>query len=53
MTMNVTRLTTYWSIHHAATASEFLDSLRAAAEIEARAITAEIERVRRMLSDAR
>ena len=28
MTMNVTRLTTYWSIDEAATAIEFLDLLR-------------------------
>ncbi len=28
MTMNVTRLTTYWTIDEAATAIEFLDSLR-------------------------
>ena len=28
MTMNVTRLTTYWSIDEAATAIEFLDRLR-------------------------
>ncbi len=30
MTMNVTRLTTYWSIAEAATAIEFLDILREA-----------------------
>ena len=28
MTMNVTRLTTYWSIDEAATAIDFLDRLR-------------------------
>lgn len=28
MTMNVTHLTTYWTIDEAATAIEFLDSLR-------------------------
>jgi len=28
MTMNVTRLTTYWTIDEAAAAIEFLDSLR-------------------------
>jgi len=28
MTMNVTRLTTYWTIDEAATAIDFLDSLR-------------------------
>ena len=30
MTMNVTRLTTYWSIDEAATAIDFLDTLREA-----------------------
>ena len=30
MTMNVTRLTTYWSVDEAATAIDFLDTLREA-----------------------
>ena len=30
MTMNVTRLTTYWTIDEAATAIDFLDTLREA-----------------------